>query len=604
MSANPGTSNPIDARSLRPAVVAALLGLLTLVAFLPCVNNGFVANWDDGANLLQNPHLREFNWASFCWAWRTYLLGVYQPLAWLLFLAEYALWGLLPWGYHLVSLLLHTVNVLVFFVLTRELLEHARPDLAAVDRTLGAALGAALFGVHPLRVEVVAWASSQPYLPCAFFALLSVLLYLRASRADGHRRLRLLVACWVLLLAALLCKSLAVPLPLLFLVLDVYPLRRLGADRGPRAGRSTRGVWVEKLPFLLLAGVFAAVAFRARTSLEVVARARSLSARVAQVCYSIAYYPLKTVAPSGLMPFHPVRNGASLDEPLFQLCAASVLGLSLILLLLRRRCPALLAVWVSYLLLLAPNSGIVRVGAMLVADRYSYLATTGFFVLAAGGIAALGGCAGARTHGHWRLVRRGVTLVGLVAILCLLPLSWRLCRVWKSSEAAWTYSATWFARAVQSAPRSAEAHHNLGVALFYCRRLDEAIREFHTTLKLDPSQPQTYGSLAQVLIESGRNEEAMVALSEAVRLDPDDPDVRGARAFFLVKQGRLDEAKTDYLNALRGQPHSASWHAGLGVVLYRQGQITAAVAELSEALRLNPDDRYAQDQLRQVQGRR
>jgi Flp pilus assembly protein TadD len=427
-----------------------------------------------------------------------------------------------------------------------------------------------------------------------------VLLYLSAARADGHRRRRRLVACWVLLLASLLSKSLAVPLPLVFLVLDVYPLRRLGADFRPRADLSARAVWVEKLPFFLLCGVFAAVAYRARTSLEVVARARNLSARIAQVCYSIAYYPLKTVAPSGLMPFHPVRNGASLDEPLFQFCAAGVLGLSLALWLLRRRWPALLAAWVSYLLLLAPNSGIVRIGAMLVADRYSYLPTMGGFALAAGGIAALRGWGGAHPHGPWRLFRSGVTVVGLVAILCLLPVSWRLCRIWKSSDAAWTYSATCFARAVQAAPRSAEAHHNLAVALFYCRRLDEAIREFHTALKLDPSQSQTYGSLAQALIESGRNDEAMAALSEAMRLSPEDPDVRGARAFFLVKQGRLDEAKAEYLHALRGQPHSASWHAGLGVVLYRQGDIAAAVAELSEALRLNPDDRYAQDQLRQV----
>jgi tetratricopeptide (TPR) repeat protein len=296
------------------------------------------------------------------------------------------------------------------------------------------------------------------------------------------------------------------------------------------------------------------------------------------------------------MPFHPIRNGASLDEPLFQLCAASVLGLTIILFLLRRRWPGLLTGWVSYLLLLAPNSGIVRIGTMLVADRYSYLATMGGFVVAAGGIAALRSWGSAR----WRLVKSGGTVVGLVAILSLLPVSWRLGRVWNSSEAAWTYSAGCFARAVRAAPRSAEARHNLGIALFYCRRLDEAIRELRTALALDPSLAETYGSLAQALIESGRNDEAMAALSEAVRREPDDPDVHGARAFFLVKQGRLDEAKTEYLEALRGQPHSASWHAGLGVVLYRQGRIDAAAAELSEAVRLNPDDRYAQDQLRQV----
>jgi Tfp pilus assembly protein PilF len=604
---------PARGGPLRRAAIAGGLGLLTLVAFLPSLDNGFVINWDDGPNLVENPHLRGLSWNSFSWAWHTYLLGVYQPLAWLLFLAESAVWGVAPWGYHLVSLLWHAANAIVFFVLTRALLEQARPEpeLAAADRTFGAALAAGLFAVHPLRVEAVAWASCQPYLPCVFFGLLSVLMYLRAARAGagGRRRFWLIVACWVLLLAALLCKSLAVPLPLIFLVLDVYPLRRLGAGGGPGpgAGRFVRGVWLEKLPFFLLGGLFAALAYRARSSLEVVARTRSLSARVAQVGYSLAYYPLKTVVPSDLMPFHPIRNGASLDEPRFQLCAASVLGLTILLFLLRRRWPGLLTGWVSYLLLIAPNSGIVRIGTMLVADRYSYLATMPGFVVAAGGIAALRSWGRTRWQGHRRLVTSGVTAVGLAAILALIPMSWWLCRVWNSSETAWTYSAACFARAVKAAPRRAEAHHNLGIALFYCRRLDEAIREFHTALELDPSLSETYGSLAQALIESGRNEEAMAALSEAVRLEPDDPDAHGARAYFLVKQGRLDEAQTEYLAALRGQPHSASWHAGLGVVLYRQGRIDAAAAELSEAVRLNPDDRYARDQLRQVrqaQGRR
>ena len=145
----------------------------TLVAFLPSLDNGFVATWDDGPNLLENPHLRGLGWPSFSWAWRTFLLGVYQPLAWLLFFAQYAVWGLEPWGYHLVSLLGHAVNAILFFLLTRALLERARPDLADRDRTFGAALAAALFAVHPLRVEVVAWASCQPYLPCAFFCLLA-----------------------------------------------------------------------------------------------------------------------------------------------------------------------------------------------------------------------------------------------------------------------------------------------------------------------------------------------------------------------------------------------------------------------------------------------
>jgi Flp pilus assembly protein TadD len=586
----------------RRGILAGALGLLTLVAFLPCLDNGFVDTWDDGPNLVENPYLRQFGWPSFAWAWSTFLLGVYQPLAWLIFFAESAAWGLEPWGYHLVSLLWHAVNAIQFFLLTQELQDRARPDLAAPDRTFGAALAAALWAVHPLRVEVVAWASSQPYLPCAFFCLLSVRMYLRACAQTGVRQhLKLLVVCWALFLAALLCKALAVPLPFVLLVLDVYPLRRLGGGRAPGASLAARGVLLEKLPFFILSGLFAFLAYRARLSLEIVTQTRSLSARVAQVCYSLAYYPIKTIAPFGLLPFHPVRNGANLGEPLFQLCAVGVVGLSLIVLLMRKRRPGMLAAWVSYLLLLAPNSGIVRMGAMLIADRYSYIATMGGFVLAAGGIAEL------RTRGRSRRRNRAIAIAGLLLLLALLPLSWRQCRIWRTSEAAWTHTTACFAEDVRAAPNSADAHHHLGIALYYCGRFEEAIPEFRIALKLDPTLASAYASLAQALIETGRDDEAMAALYESARLDPTEPDVHGALAFLLVKKGRLDEANAEYLAALRLQPHRGVWHAGLGVLLDRQGHHEAAAAELAESVRLDPGKSHFRDLLQQVrrrQGRR
>jgi Flp pilus assembly protein TadD len=574
----------------RRGILAGALGLLTLVAFLPCLNNGFVPTWDDGPNLLDNSRLRDLGWSSFSWAWRTFLLGVYQPLAWLFFFAEYAVWGLEPWGYHLVSVLWHGANAGLFFVLTCALLDRARPDLAAIDRTLGAAIAVALFAIHPLRVEVVAWASCQPYLPCVFFSLLCLLVYLHAPASSRHR-FRSLIVCWVLFLAALLSKSLAVPLPLVLLVLDVYPLRRLGA--GPAA----RAVWFEKVPFLILSGLFAVVAYRARSSLEVYAQARSLSSRLAQVVYSIVYYPIKTVAPTGLLPFHPIRSGANLGEPLFQLCAAGVVVASVALFLTRRRWPGPFAAWVSYLLLIGPNSGIVRIGSMLVADRYSYLATMGGFVVAAGGIAAL-----RPATSSWRL-KLGTAVVGLGLILALFPLTWHQCRIWRSAETTWAHTAKCFEEDVRSNPASAEAHHNLGIALYYCGRLAEAIDEFHTALKLDPTLASTEGSLAQALIDTGRYDEAMAALSAALSLDPKDPDYHGNRALLLIRQGRLDEARDEYQSALRVQPHSTNWHAGLGVVLYRQGHIDAAAAELAEAARLDPDNLKVRDQLQQVRQR-
>ncbi len=578
----------------RAAIVAAL-GLLTALAFVPALSNGFVASFDDGPNLLKNPHFRGLGWPQFCWAWRATLLGVYQPLGWLLLSAEFAVWGLEPWGYHLVSVLCHAVNTSLLFVLTVELLARARPDLAAGDRTFGAALAAAAFGVHPLRVEVVAWTSCQSYLPCAAFCLLCLLAYLRALKESRPgRRLRGLAAAWTFYLAALLCKASAVPLPLVFLVLDVYPLRRLGSRHGFLRGAFARAVWLEKIPFLGLGATFAIVTFLVRWSLSGLSRPRPVTSAIAQACYAVTFYPFKTIAPFGLMPFHPIPSRMGLDDPRFLLPVAAGLGLSIALFLLRRDRPGLLAAWASYLILLAPSSGLVLTGPTFVADRYSYLSSMAGFVLASAGFASL------RSWGRHRRVGLAVVVVSFGLVASLIPLTWRQCRAWRDSQAPWEHSAACFAAALQANPTSAEAHHNLGIARYRCGRLDEAVNEFRAAIRYNPDFAQAWGSLGQALADSGQSDRAIEALTEAVRLDPDSPELRGGLAVVMVKQGRLDEAFPQYVEAVRREPGNTDWHIGLGVVLYRLGRLDEAATELSEAVRLNPDNPLTRDYLRRI----
>ena len=162
--------------------------LVALGAFLPVLNNQFVVQWDDGANFLHNHDFRGLGWAQIRWAWSTLLLGVYQPIGWMLLEAEYCVVGLEPAGYHLVSLVLHAADAVLFYTLTCVIVSRALPEIEPGRRwaiPLMSGLAAALFAVHPLRVEVVAWASCQPYLPGAGFAILSVLAYLRAVAGAG-----------------------------------------------------------------------------------------------------------------------------------------------------------------------------------------------------------------------------------------------------------------------------------------------------------------------------------------------------------------------------------------------------------------------------------
>ncbi len=237
-----GTEAPLDDGLARR--LSMRLALLAIVAMLPAISIGYLMG-DDDANFLDNVGFRGIGWRHLRWAWTTTLVGVYQPISWMLLEAQYALWGMNPKGYHYVSLAFHALNVMVLFWLTIELIHRCRPDRTPEENrrlTWASAASVALFAVHPLRAEVVSWMSCQPYLPCALVTMLTVLAYLEAHNETRSSRSRMhwLIATFFLWVAAILSKAPAITLPLVLLVLDVYPLRRIGRGRGVRAWLTTR----------------------------------------------------------------------------------------------------------------------------------------------------------------------------------------------------------------------------------------------------------------------------------------------------------------------------------------------------------------------------
>ena len=440
-----------------------------------------------------------------------HILGIYQPLGWQILSIESALWGLAPWGYHLMSMVFHTANVLVFFLVALELLSRSRADLSSGDRIAGASLAAALFAVHPLRVEAVAWASCQTYLPCALFWLLAVLAYLRANRQEHPRPWRLSV-CWLLALAAMLCKATAVTLPLVLLILDFYPLRRLGSGvPGGTFGPTVRRVWLEKLPLLMISGILGL--------LSVVAnyweygpnlRGATLSSRLATACYGICFYPVKTLLPIRLSPIRQTPTWLSLADVEYWPYAAIALGVTAALIFLRRRWPAGLAVWLSYLVLLSPNSGLLPLTWAMTADRYSYVATLGFYVLLSAAIAGL----------RPRRLQRGILVAGWALALFLIPATWGQCLIWHDPETFGVAVADWMAAEVRSSPNSPDAHRALAMFSRTLGRQDDAMREVRAALKLDASSSESHCLLASILDDRGQREDALAEMTEAARLDP------------------------------------------------------------------------------------
>ena len=253
----------------RPATALAaaiLLAALVVAAFWPTLRNGWV-DWDDAENYLANFHYRGLGPDQLLWAATTYHVGVYQPMSWVVCGAEYLLFGMDARGYHLFSLILHAVNSGLLFVLVRRLVSRGRPDLRAEAPgllDLGALLATALFAVHPLRVEVVAWNSCQQYLLATFFSILAVLAYLRADPGRRRHAGAWLAASWCLLMLGILSKAAAIGVAAALVVLDAYPLRRLGGGPGRWLGPRALWVWAEKVPFAAMAAYFSVLAVRAK----------------------------------------------------------------------------------------------------------------------------------------------------------------------------------------------------------------------------------------------------------------------------------------------------------------------------------------------------
>src|SRR6266571_3362429 len=245
-------------------LVPVLIALVTFAAFLPALYNQFV-NWDDDDNFLRNPHYRGLAWTHIRWMWTTHL-GHYIPLTWMTFGLDYLLWGMNPVGYHLTSLLLHAANAVVFFFVVHRILTQALPSPSERGYALAVSAGVAalVFAIHPLRVESVAWVTERRDVLSGLFYLVAILLYLRACEggARGRGWYWLSMAAFV---GALLSKSMVVNLPVVLLILDVYPLRRLGGAVGWWSAPARR-VYVEKIPFVLLAAAASAIALWAQLS--------------------------------------------------------------------------------------------------------------------------------------------------------------------------------------------------------------------------------------------------------------------------------------------------------------------------------------------------
>src|SRR5256884_162307 len=283
-------------------LIPVLIALVTFAAFLPTLQNQFVT-WDDATNFLENAHYRGLGWTHIRWMWTTHL-GHYIPLTWMTFGLDYRLWGMNPFGYHLTSLLLHAANAVVFFFVVHRILTLALPSPSERGRALAVSAGfaALVFAIHPLRVESVAWVTERRDVLSGLFYLSAILIYLWACEGGARGRGWYWGAVAVFVLA-LLSKSMVVNLPVVLLILDVYPLRRLGGA-ARWWSEPARRVYVQEIPFVLLAGAASAIAVIAQFSVGAALSLAQLSmpGRLAISAYGLSFYLWKMVVPVNLSP--------------------------------------------------------------------------------------------------------------------------------------------------------------------------------------------------------------------------------------------------------------------------------------------------------------
>src|SRR2546426_10837597 len=322
---------------LQHAVISLVIAFSTFAAFLPALQNQFVS-WDDATNFLDNPHYRGLAWSHLRWMWTTHL-GHYIPLTWMTFGLDYLLWGLNPVGYHLTSLLLHTANAVVFFFLVRRILTLALPSPSERGHALvvSAVFAALVFAIHPLRVESVAWVTERRDVLSGLFYLVTILMYLRACEGGARSRgwYWLSVAVFV---CALLSKSMVVNLPVVLLILDVYPLRRLGGALGWWS-EPARRIYVEKIPFVLLAAAASAIALVSLFSIHAAASLAQLGvpSRLAISAYGLCFYLWKMILPVNLSPIYELPRTVSPWAMPFILSFGLAVAITAMVLTLRRR---------------------------------------------------------------------------------------------------------------------------------------------------------------------------------------------------------------------------------------------------------------------------
>jgi tetratricopeptide (TPR) repeat protein len=578
--------------------ICLLLALVTVGVYWPVAKQGFI-NFDDPDYVSSNPRVQAgLTMESIRWAFTSSFSSNWHPLTWLSHMLDCQLYGLRPAGHHITNLLFHIANSLLLFGLLRRLTGVIWPS----------AFAAALFALHPLHVESVAWVSERKDVLSAFFFILTVWAYARYAevqslkskvqsrgeevqgpksnvQSQGTRNTQHATRFYLLSLfffaLGLMSKPMLVTLPFVLLLLDYWPLGRfplssVNAPPSTPARPSTLLRLVgEKIPFFVLAALSCVVTFLVQqASGAMPALAKSpLDLRLANALVAYARYLGKTFWPSKLAVFYPY-SALNLDSWQVVVAAVLLLTVTVTVVLMGRRRPYLPVGWLWFLGMLVPVIGLVQVGKQSWADRYTYLPHIGLFLIIAWGASAL--------IARWKWPRLiPAVAAGLVLAACGLATSQQL--------SYWRNTKTLFQHAVAVTSGNFVAYTVVGNALIEEGKLPEAIEECRKALEISPEYPEAHNTLGNILAKQEKYDEAIADYRAAVRADPNYPDAHNGLSSALLKKGAFVEAEAEAREALRLTPMHLPALFSLATALHNQGKLDQAADYYHQILALKPD---------------
>ncbi|MDD5234463.1 MAG: tetratricopeptide repeat protein [Syntrophales bacterium] len=528
------------------------------------VGNHDFLNFDDPVYITENPYVNSgLSLENIRWAFTSFHASNWHPLTWLSHMADSQIFGLEAGRHHLVNVFLHIMNsILLFLILNR-----------MTGMLWRSAFVAALFALHPLHVESVAWAAERKDVLSALFWMLTMGAYAFYVERPGRKRYLIVLILFTL---GLMAKPMLVTLPFVLLLLDFWPLARIVPEAAPVPFFQRLAPLVrEKVPLFFLSAASCIITYMAQKQGDAVETITSLSIpdRFANASYSYIQYILKMFWPQDLAAFYPFPESSALWQTAFSVMLLAAVTVSVFI---ARRLPFLAVGWLWYLGTLVPVIGLVQVGSQAMADRYTYIPLIGIFLMAAWGVPEL------MKSVRLKAAASAAAAVAVLLILSLAAVAWK-------QVSYWSNNLTLFGRAIEVTERNHLAHNNIGLAFLERGDLDTAAMHFQKAMSYNPRQSFAFNNLGMVYHKQGRTDDAVSLFWQALLINPDSAEAYSNLGDALASQGKTEEAMRCFRESLRLKPENASAFLNLGYAAAGRGNWNDAINYFEKAVRIRPN---------------